>query len=538
MDDANHPASVIAPSAGPARGRFENWRPLGRGGTATVYRVYDTRLRRDVAIKILNADILADSSQRASMLESMRGEVVISLELWHRNICPVYDLYDGPRGFGIVMGIVTGIELRQWMDDHRNALLDTAPERLQLLCSLTGALTEAHKLIIHRDLKPQNIILRDSSITEPVIMDFGFSVIGAKVRADDTGGYTPKYMAPEQYEAPETVDRRADLWALGVIAYELFTGRIPPNSLKDVATTHRVPRVPIEQIEPPSRFNAAVPATLDRLILQLMAYRPEQRIQTADDLLNALRSVKLVRDPGAGAGAERTGRRARAMPVPGSDHHLGARAGGGARPNELPGRRVRLSPFLIDGQPVTNAEYAEFISATGHPAPPLLEQRLAAFARHPVVGVTHADAQAFARWVGGFLPSEAQWECAARGGVPFAEYPWGAEPPGPTRANIDGAASMTAPVGSYAEGRNPYGIDDLCGNVWEWCQDVYDEAFYRTLPKDILDPVNTRGTGARVLRGGSFQSFAVMGRCAFRASAPPDERRNDIGFRVAYQPDP
>ena len=96
---------------------------------------------------------------------------------------------------------------------------------------------------------------------------------------------------------------------------------------------------------------------------------------------------------------------------------------------------------------------------------------------------------------------------------------------------------MTSPVGSYAEGRNPYGLDDMCGNVWEWCQDVYDDAFYRTLSKDTPDPVNSRGSGPRVLRGGSFESVPVQGRCAFRSSAPPGERRSDIGFRVAYLPD-
>jgi len=537
MNDVSDFGPDIGSASIAGRSRYENWRLLGRGGTATVYRVFDAELRYDVAIKVLNPDVLANSSLRETMLRSIRGEVLISRLLRHENICPVHDLYDGPRGFGVVMDIVEGIELRRWMDVHRNDLLATAPGRLALLRRLTGALAVAHTRIVHRDLKPQNIFLRHGQIDQPVIMDFGFSVLGAKVGTSElSSAFTPKYMAPEQFEAPATVDQRADLWALGIMAYELFTGRVPPNSLQHVLTTGRVPRVPLEEIDPPSRYNAAVPPPLDRLILQLMDYRPERRIASADDLLAALRSVELTDAPDAGQGDALTERRSRAVPVPGGDHHLGTRAGG-TRPNELPGRRIRLSPFLIDPRPVTNADYNTFAVATGNPLPPLHDTRLPDFGRHPVVGITHAEALAYARWVGGTLPTEAQWECAARGGVPFAEYPWGGDPPGPTRANIDGVSATTTPVGSFAEGRNPYGLDDMCGNVWEWCLDAYEDGFYRTLPKDALDPVNTRAGGPRVLRGGSFQSFAVMGRCAFRSSAPPDERRSDIGFRVAYQPD-
>ncbi|WP_434620413.1 bifunctional serine/threonine-protein kinase/formylglycine-generating enzyme family protein [Azospirillum sp. B2RO_4] len=536
MNDTDDFGLAIASGAVQPRGRYENWRRLGRGGTATVYRVFDAELNYDVAIKVLNPDVLADSSLRDTMLRSIRSEVLISRLLRHENICPIHDIYDGPRGFGVVMDIVDGVELRQWMDANRNGLRDTATDRLELLKHLTGALAVAHTRIVHRDLKPQNIFLRGGDIGRPVIMDFGFSVLGAKVAGDFLEAYTPKYMAPEQFEAPETVDRRADLWALGIIAYELFTGRVPPNSLQNLLSTGQVPRIAIEHIDPPSRYNAAVPPALDRLILQLMAYRPERRIQAAEELLDALRVVELLSEPGDG-GRERTGRRDHAVLICGGEHHLGTRAGVGVLPNELPGRRIRLSPFLIDPRPVTVADFAEFVTATGHPAPPLLDKRLASAASHPVVAVTHADAQAYARWVGGFLPTEAQWECAARGGVPFADYPWGSEPPGPTRANIGRASTMTSPVGSYAEGRNPYGLDDLCGNVWEWCQDVYDDAFYRTLTKDAPDPVNSRGSGPRVLRGGSFESVPVQGRCAFRSSAPPGERRGDVGFRVAYLPD-
>jgi len=160
---------------------------------------------------------------------------------------------------------------------------------------------------------------------------------------------------------------------------------------------------------------------------------------------------------------------------------------------------------------------------------------------YPVVGVTWEEALGFARWAGGSLPTEAQWECAARGGVQFAEYPWGDAAPDPTRANIAGVAAGTTPVGAFPQGASGFGLLDMCGNVWEWCQDAYDEKFYSGITKDSLNPVNNPAkpdpSRARTLRGGSFESSVVQGRCAFRSSARGDERRNDIGFRVVYRND-
>lgn len=517
--------------------RYQNWRLLGRGGTATVFRVFDAELQYDVAVKVLNKSILSDRSSRDVMLKSMRGEVVISRMLRHENICPVHDLYEGPEGFGIVMDIVDGCELRDWMNEHDRERLATAAVRLELLRKLASALALAHTRIVHRDLKPSNIFLRGGDIVHPVIMDFGFAVVGQRVENDSSMAFTPMYAAPEQFERPNAVDRRADLWALGIMAYELFTGRLPPCSLRHVLKERKVPNIPIDQIEPVSSFNAAVPASLDRLIRQLLSYDPDRRIQTADDLLSVLSTVELVSDPLAvSVGSGSSARREAAVRVdPGDEYYLGARAGGKTRPNELPARPVMLTPFLIDPYPVTNADYVAFATATGYPLPPFSERRIPNFGQHPVVGVTYDEAMAYARWAGGVLPTEAQWECAARGGVRFAEYPWGDDPPGPTRANIDGVSDQTTPIRSFSNGVNPFGLGDLIGNVWEWCLDSYEPDFYRTLAKGAVNPVNLRKTAEKVIRGGSFQSFAAMGRCAFRASARPDERRNDLGFRVAYK---
>ncbi|MEI6985762.1 MAG: bifunctional serine/threonine-protein kinase/formylglycine-generating enzyme family protein, partial [Rhodospirillaceae bacterium] len=441
---------------------------------------------------------------------------------------------------GTVMDVIEGIELRDWMNAHLDDRFATAHQRLNLLRQLSKALSHAHTLIVHRDLKPQNIFLRDGDIAKPIIMDFGFSVIGEKSGSDASTAYTPKYMAPEQFDTPEKIDRRADLFALGIIAYELFTGQVPPNSLQYILKTHKPPRIPLEMIPPPSSFNAAVKPALDRLILQLTAYEPERRIQSADDLAVALKQVdSLLYEPGkpSGLGDDRS---VNAIELSGGEYYLGAQRGGSTtNPNELPPVMVKLTPFRMDPYPVTNREYTKFSTGSGYPKAPLHQHPIFGAPEHPVVCLTYEDACAFARWAGGSLPTEIQWEYAARGGQKMSEYPWGNDQPTPLRANINGVSRTTTPVGSFSEGRNPFGLFDMCGNVWEWCLDIYSGEFYSKILKESLNPVNNPAkpepTKPRTLRGGSFQSIKVQGRCAFRSFAGANERRNDIGLRLVYR---
>ncbi len=524
-------------------GRYSDWRLLGKGGTANVYRVHDNELDYDVAIKILKPEILTSADNLELMKQSLRTEVLISRRLRHQNICAIHDLYDGPEGFGTVMDLIDGVELRDWMNEHFHDLLDTAELRLELLRKIAEALAYAHTLIVHRDLKPQNIFLRNGDIRQPVIMDFGFSVIGDKSDRTSMQAFTPKYMAPEQYEDPHKVDRRADLFALGILAYELFTGQVPPHSLKDILKTRKPPRIPLHEIAPPSDRNAAVRPAFDRIILQLTAYEPERRIQSADELVVVLAKSKDLlyppEDVNSGESPALGFRSMNAVEVPGGEYLLGARAGAkGTNANELPTRRITLTPFKIDRMPVTNREYLEYAEGTGRRKPPLHDHPVFGAPNHPVVGVTFDEAMQFARWAGGMLPSEAQWEYAARAGQKLIDYPWGDDPPSQVRANINNISRTTSIVGAYPEGSNSLEIYDMCGNVWEWCLDVYEEKFYTNIQQGTLNPVNNPKNSSpkslRVLRGGSFQSFSVQGRCAFRFFASSFESRNDIGFRLIY----
>ncbi len=505
---------------GPAD-RYTGWDAIGEGGTARVYRVHDRDLGVPLAIKILRPELCIDQSQ----VDAMRREVLISRALRHPNICPIHDLYEGPHGIGVIMDLLDGQDLKQWIVANRGRLLDTLPNRLTAFRRIAEALALAHCHIIHRDLKPANIYLLDGDISRPLIMDFGLSVQGA-VGSAFAGG-TPKYMAPEQYLAPATVDRRADLFSLGVTAYELLTdGHIPESSLQDLPHTGIAPCVGDAGLTPPSRHCAAIPPALDRLVLQLVQSDPANRPGSADEVCHALGAVELDRAVRTRAGAAPA---SHWVVVPAGEHAVSTRRPGMA----ATGRLVRLSAYRISMHPVTNAQYAQFLAVTGY--------RVPAFAAHlefgrgnaPVVGVSWDDASAYAAWAGGRLPTEIEWEVAARAGNPAADYPWGAAAPDATQANIDRVCPHTTVVGSYPTGRNPWGLWDMCGNVWEWCADAWDETLFRRLTDGEQDPAG-RGDGAsRPLRGGSFDSFAATGRCAFRTKADAGEMRADVGFRLA-----
>jgi formylglycine-generating enzyme required for sulfatase activity len=243
--------------------------------------------------------------------------------------------------------------------------------------------------------------------------------------------------------------------------------------------------------------------------------------------------------------------------------------------NERPARDVTLSPFCIDIHEVTVAKYRECAGEERGglrcpPAPTTVEwseyseaqkKMWSAYCNgdrrdrddHPINCADWTMADTYCRWAGGSLPTEAQWEYAARGSD-RRQYPWGNEPPDPTRLNGCGQEcramlardgnpgarvmyekrdgwSATAPVGQFPAGKSPFGALDMAGNVWEWVLDK--DAPYD--PSKLADPVQTEGT-QRVLRGVSWDYGSPRGaRAAFRGSEGDGERYSDAGFRCARQ---
>ena len=232
--------------------------------------------------------------------------------------------------------------------------------------------------------------------------------------------------------------------------------------------------------------------------------------------------------------------------VPAGEFEMGAE-GGPAGADESPKHRVDLDAFYIGKYEVTNRQYYTFVKATGHKPPENCcdpkeniwrgDSMLDGIGELPVINVSWEDAFAYCQWSGGRLPTEAEWEKAARG-TDGRIYPWGNDPVTGNRTNYsienvtfwDGPATL-ARKDQYDYGKSAYGAYEMAGNVWEWIQDWYDETYYKNSPsKNPPGPVS--GT-ERVIRGGSWRNTPDTLRSSNRSKHAPGERRTYIGMRCA-----
>jgi formylglycine-generating enzyme required for sulfatase activity len=203
--------------------------------------------------------------------------------------------------------------------------------------------------------------------------------------------------------------------------------------------------------------------------------------------------------------------------------------------NETSQRRIYLSEYQIARVPVTNTQYKVFVDATGHRKPEHWIGREIPKGKtdHPVVYVTWQDAMAFCTWAGVRLPTEAEWEKAARGPSDTRKYPWGDAAPDNTLLNYNENVGDTTAVGSYPAGASPYGVLDMAGNVWEWVNDWHREYYGVSLGSNPQGPATGQN---RVLRGGSWDVSGINVRCANRVSLHPGNWNSNIGFRCVRSP--
>jgi formylglycine-generating enzyme required for sulfatase activity len=222
--------------------------------------------------------------------------------------------------------------------------------------------------------------------------------------------------------------------------------------------------------------------------------------------------------------------------IPGGDFVMGSPDEEGYE-DEHPEHRVSIAGFYLDKYEVTNARYDKFMEDTGHMRPEYWEQLdLTVQGEFPVVGVAWRDAQAYCEWAEKRLPTEAEWEYAARGGD-RRRYPWGNAEPAANLANYGKRWSpkfykdRLEPVKSFEEGKSPYGIHNMAGNVSEWVADWYEEKYYQGSPKQ--NPPGPQTGKMKVVRGGSWNFSPQYLRAASRLKFPPISRTADIGVRCA-----
>ena len=525
---------------------------LGAGGFAVVYRVRDLRLKRDLALKVLSPDLVSSGS----ILQRFRREAETIAQLSHPNIVPLHFVGERNGLFYLVMEAIGGGSLAGRL--AREGRLPVA-DATRMFGEVAAALAYAHKHgVIHRDIKPQNVLL-DAESGRALVTDFGIARTAEGAALTSTGVVvgTPTYLSPEQVGG-DPCDHRVDIYALGVMMYEVLAGEPPFTAATPQAMLLKRlsgSPLPLKQVRPD------VPELLDRLIQQCLIAQPAQRLGDAGAIVRAMAgNSPLTGTPTVAPGSAtpvarrpylallplgalaliaaaavtlfRSGRSSNApapmapvdsgmVQLPSGSFVIGSNSGPEA---SRPAHTVTLGSFGIDRHEVTIGEYSGFV-ATGR-APRTWEGT--PDTELPVTGVVLAEAAGYCAWkhpTGGRLPTEAEWEVAARGSS-GRSYPWG-DSWDQAAANVEAPQGGPVAVGRYPRGRSPEGLDDLIGNVWEWTSSPY---------RPYGDSASGGSETLYVIRGGAFNSYRAVATGYFRGrvqSAAPRRALAATGFRCA-----
>lgn len=602
-------------------GRYQILEPLGSGGMAIVYKAYDTRLDTEVAVKVIRTENIQPIVLERS-LKRFEREAKSLARLTHPNIVKVTDYGEYQGKPFLVMEYLPGGMLKERLQLGTFSWQDS----VRLLLPITHALEYAHNQnLIHRDVKSSNIMLTETG--QPMLTDFGVAKIFDAEDAQELTGTgmgigTPEYMAPEQWAGHVSV--RSDIYSLGVVLYEMVTGRKPytadtPAALLLTQAT--------EPLAPPRQFVPDLPDMVEKLILMALAKNENDRYQSMKEFGAALelclkiegerrrkssnqnsiqnpnrKKLKISSIPTRAIGSilviiligilflsfrgaktadssptisthtatvispftnipntpkptsttaveaiataaweigsswTRPADEMSMMYIPAGDFQMGSADGD---ETERPVHTVYLDRYWIDQIEVTNFMYAEFLNDNKTKLDglaPWLEiisgdvmitlygdgswHANTGFEDRPVVDVYWEGARAYCEWAGGRLPTEAEWEKAARGGLAGMKYPWGDDLPVCIPGAINGAQvgyCNSGVVGSKTFAPNGYGLYNMAGNVSEWVADYYDPQYYSSSPSEnpqgpttgdihhVLRDENWQGGhGVRAYVGGSF----------------------------------
>jgi len=262
--------------------RYEVIEELGKGGMGRVYKVFDKKIKEKVALKLLRPEISLDEET----VERFSNELKYARRIIHKNVCRMFDLGEEEGTHFITMEYVSGEDLKSMIRMMGRLSPGQAVSITRQVCE---GLAEAHQLgVVHRDLKPQNIMIDREGNAR--IMDFGIAR-SLKARGITDGGIiigTPEYMSPEQVEGKE-VDQRADIYALGVILFEMLTGKVPfeGDTPLSIAVKHKT-----EAPQDPSKLNAQVPLDFSQLILKCLEKDKKNRPQGAEEVLSQLSKIE------------------------------------------------------------------------------------------------------------------------------------------------------------------------------------------------------------------------------------------------------
>jgi len=521
----------------PQDDRYQIVKELGRGGMGVVYQANDTLLRREVAMKTLPRPQGEPGKEWQSAVLRLVREGRAAASLQHPNIVAIYDVLPDGDSPSIIMQFVRGRTLSE--------LNNSGPLEpsfvIPVLKQCGGALDHAHSRgVVHRDIKPANIMIDHTGCA--LVMDFGIAkMLDSKSELTD-GRFigTFEYMSPEHMNG-QTLDGRSDQYSLAVVAYQLLTGcRVfDADALGTLFSMILLQDAPLATTRNPD-----LPLAVDDVFSRALSKKPIERYTTCSEFVDQLEMA-----------LQQTDRRVSStIPETGASHTLdsgGVRHSGdvqvnaidgqryvwiepgmfqmGASPDdpdcyddEKPAHRVTLTKgFWMAQTPVTVGAYRRYARAVGKPMP----KTTGSDESLPVVSVSWDDAMSFCAWAGVRLPTEAEWEYAARAGTTGARYgvldsiAWYAK-------NSEGG---TKPVAQKQP--NAFGLYDMLGNVWEWTADWYGERSYH--PGEVVDPTGPEQGDMRALRGGSWSGNPRYIRVSFRNWLEPQDRSFGLGFRCA-----
>ncbi|MCI0489180.1 MAG: bifunctional serine/threonine-protein kinase/formylglycine-generating enzyme family protein [Blastocatellia bacterium] len=503
---------------------------LGRGAISEIYRASSLE---DATVRYAVKSINRNGADRQTFAEAMRRLFADMRSLDHPKIIRYHDLLIEDDRCLFLMEYINGHPLSALVKPKGIIPLIHA---LGLFKQTLEAVAHAHSQgIIHGGLTPDKAIYAQEKWLK--VGDFGLRPIlwqlGAIADRADSA-----YLAPELSDPAVAPTRQSDVYSLGVFLVQLFIGRPPdaqPGSAQDQ----------LQALRPD------LPERVLKIVAKAASPDPAERFQTADELLSAVTGEETVvsREPVSGRFLPvlkaKPQTRAAVVPalsfepemalIPAGPFLLGSKR----VLNEQPIREIFLPDYEMSKYPITNRSYRIFCDKTGRKYqsdPEGWDNYFTYCPDHPVIHVSWHDAMAYCQWLAEAtgkaykLPDETEWEKAARGGLRQQDYPWGDEEP-EGRALYGGRSYaweltrtgvQTLKVGSYPP--NGYGLYDMAGNVWEWCENWY-------APYDASEERKRRGL-YKVARGGSWGVDDDSLRCAYRMSFSLDYRDYYIGFRV------
>ncbi len=525
-------------------------RALGAGGFAVVFLVRDLNLKRKLAVKVLSPDLITSKS----VLERFRREAETVAQLSHPHIVPLHFIGQKDGLLYLAMECIDGGSLAERIEKEGRLSTD---EAARILAEVASALDYAQKRgVIHRDIKPHNVLLQ-AETGRSLLTDFGIArtAEGSSLTATGMVVGTPAYLSPEQVTG-EPSDHRADIYALGVVAYEMLAGQPPFTGPTSTAVLMKRLAGPPPSL---STLRPEITSNLAAVIEGMLEPDPAERFQSAGDVVRGLRGDSVVSGSVSSATRRPARRKSRApvfagvaaaaaalaaavglglfrrdepaaasvdadmVHIVGGQYRIGSNNGPlNARPEHL----ETVKDFGLDIREVTVGEYAEFVQKQHLTAPwTTMPDSLL-----PVTGVTYANAMNYCAWrhtPSGRLPTEVEWEAAARG-LSAREFPWG-NTWDPSAANTQSAARHEpARVGSYPRGATPEGVHDLVGNAWEWTMTPMSGYPGHAVPDSMKRYF--------VIRGGAFDTADTLATATYRGYLRPETAASDLsrtGFRCA-----